>query len=128
MTHVNDFDTAIHPTTQHADKPQFNSRESAMICQYERLRAEWNQQLDLLECSEYSDRPRLLIAAETLDRQLSEMEWKLPDAYTCLADIAPPSEPTSIATAFARLLKCHGVPPELRNTMYEPAQSKKANS
>lgn len=128
MTHVIDNNTAIHPTTLHADKPQFNSRESAMIHQYERLRTEWNQQLNLLECLESSDRSQLLAAAETLDRQLAEMEWKLPDAYTCPADIAPPSGPTSIATAFARLLKCHSVPPELRNTMYDPAQSQKANT
>lgn len=128
MTQVTDYDTALLPTPQCADKPQFNARESAMIRQYERLRAEWDQQLDLLECPDHSNRRRLLVAAESLDRQLAMIEWKLPDAYTCPADAAPPSGPTSIVTAFARLLNCHSVPPELRNTMYDPAQSQKANT
>ena len=96
--------TLLLPSPHRGDEPQFNARESAMIRQYERLRTEWEEQLDLLECPECSNRTHILLTAESLDKQLSGMEWKLPDAYTCPTDAAPPAGATSIASAFARLL------------------------
>lgn len=89
------------------NETHFNPKESAMIWQYECLRAEWDEQLDFLESTDPVTRRHALQEAELLDRQLSTMEWKLPETYTCPSDAAPPPGATSIASAFARLLHNH---------------------
>ncbi|MDA1233108.1 MAG: hypothetical protein O2856_20275 [Planctomycetota bacterium] len=89
------------------DETHFNTDESAMIWQYECLRDEWDEQLDFLESTDPVTRRHALQEAELLDKQLTTMEWKLPERYTCPSDAAPPSGATSIASAFARLLHNH---------------------
>lgn len=107
MNTVQRSNNPSHVSPRHDDTIQFNTRESAMIFQYERVRAEWEKQFNLPKTTDAATRRHSLQAADLLDRHLAELEWRLPDAYICPADQAPASAVISIASAFACLLHNH---------------------